>query len=131
MRRCRELAEQARSQSDAPVGAVIVRAGEILAEGVEQVRAGRDLTAHAEMIALHHACERLGTTDLSDCALCTNVEPCWMCSYLIREAGIPTVVIGVPVADIGGLTSRFPLLSDDRIEGWGPPPIILWVDLAD
>lgn len=130
MRRCLQLAAQARERGDAPVGAVIVRAGEILAEGVEQVRAGRDVTAHAELIALRRACERLGTTDLSGCILCTNVEPCWMCSYLIREAGIPAVVIGVPVADIGGLTSRFPLLSDDRVEGWGPPPIIAWVDLT-
>ena len=129
MRRCLELAEQARAQGDAAVGAVIVRGGEIIAEGVEGVRAGRDVTAHAELIAIRYACERLGTTHLSDCVLCTNVEPCWMCSYLIREARIPAVVIGVPVDDIGGLTSRYPLLSDDGIEGWGPPPAISWVDL--
>lgn len=130
MRRCLQLAEQARAQGDAAVGAVIVRAGEIIAEGVEGVRVGRDVTAHAELIAVRHACERLGTRDLSDCVLCTNVEPCWMCSYLIRETGIPTVVIGVPVVGIGGLTSGYPLLSDDGIEGWGPPPAISWVDLT-
>jgi tRNA(adenine34) deaminase len=131
MRRCLQLAEQARARGDAAVGAVIVRAGEIIAEGVEGVGAGRDVTAHAELIALRAACERLGTADLSDCVLCTNVEPCWMCSYLIREAGISAVMIGVPVADIGGLTSRYPLLSDDRVEGWGPPPAISWVDLTE
>ena len=126
MRRCLELAQQAREQGDAPVGAVIVREGCIVAEGVEAVRVLRDVTAHAELIALRRACQTLGTTDLAGCVLCTNVEPCWMCSFAIREAGIRAVILGAPVADIGGVTSRYPILSDVNIEGWGPAPSISW-----
>ena len=131
MRRCLELAEHARARSDTPVGAVVVREGQIIAEAAEQVRANQDIAGHAELLALRNACQVLNTTDLRDCVLCTTVEPCWMCAYAIRETGVGVVVIGIPVADIGGATSRYPLLCDPQITGWGPPPTLVWGVLAD
>ncbi len=124
MARCRELAEVARANGDAPVGAVIVRHGEIIAEGIEEVRLRKDVAAHAELIALRHACTLLDREDLSDCLLVTNVEPCWMCSFALRETRIGAVLWQSPVTDIGGITSRYPILSDDTIAGWGPPPLL-------
>ena len=129
MRRCLALAEDARGCGDDPVGAVIVRDGTTVAEASEQVRARRDVTAHAELIVIQQACATLGTLDLTGCTLITNVEPCWMCSFAIREAGITEVVIGEAVAGIGGVTSGYPILTDDKIGGWEPPPRVVWLRL--
>jgi len=51
-----------------------------------------------------------------------------MCSYAIRETGISAVVIGRSIEDIGGVTSRYPILTDTAVDGWGPPPAIEWCD---
>lgn len=131
MRRCLELAHSARAAGESPVGAVIVYGGEIIAEAAEQVRSGLDISGHAELIALRRACQSLGTMDLRECVLCTNVEPCWMCAFAIRETGIRSVVIGLPVPNIGGATSRHPILCDSEIAGWGPPPSLVWGVLAE
>lgn len=62
-----------------PFGAVIVRDGEIIAEGNNQVLATNDPTNHAEVVAIRRATEKLGRFDLSDCELYTSCEPCPMC----------------------------------------------------
>jgi tRNA(adenine34) deaminase len=97
-----------------------------VAEAAEQVRQDRDIAGHAELIAIRLACGAIDSLDLSACTLYTNVEPCWMCSYAIREARIATVVIGAPIDDIGGATSRFPILTDPDIADWVDPPIVRW-----
>ena len=129
MRRCLQLAEMAGRAGDAPVGAVIVRDGVILAEAFEQVRSPLDVAGHAEILAIRQACRELGSINLEGCTLCTNVEPCWMCSFAIRETGISRVVIGRPVTDVGGATSRYPLLTDPEIDGWGAPPTVEWAPI--
>jgi len=131
MSRCRLLAEQARERGNAAVGALVVQNMDIIAEAFELVTSQNDIAAHAELIAIRLACRSLGTSTLSDCVLYTNVEPCWMCSYAIRESGLAKVVIGRSIEDIGGVTSRYPILSDPAIEGWGPPPIIEWFSLSE
>lgn len=129
MRRCLELAEEARERGDAPVGALITREGTVVAEASEQVKARQDVAAHAELIVIQEACEALGTMNLAGCTLVTNVEPCWMCSFAIREMGISQVVIGDAVAGIGGVTSPYPILTDDKVDGWGQPPRVVWLRL--
>ncbi len=62
-----------------PFGAVIVRNGEIIAEGNNQVTSKNDPTMHAEIVAIRRACEKLDTFDLSGCILYTSCEPCPMC----------------------------------------------------
>ena len=116
------LADQARSRGDSAVGCVIARDGVIIAEAFEQVNSTKDAAGHAEILAIRLACKALDSLDLTRCALFTNVEPCWMCSYAIRDTGISEVVIGTVVADIGGVTSRYPILSDPDIAGWRDPP---------
>ena len=103
--------------------------GAVVAEASELVKSEQDISAHAELVAIRMACKTLSLMNLTGCTLITNVEPCWMCSYAIREAGITSLLIGRPIEDIGGVTSRFPILADTRIDGWSPPPSFEWYDL--
>ena len=80
-----------RGGSGGPFGAVIVRRGEIIAEGFNQVLATNDPTAHAEVTAIRAACRKLGTFVLADCELYTSCEPCPMCLAAIYWARIPKV----------------------------------------
>ncbi len=107
MRRCIELARRALATADAPVGAVIVIGDRIVAEGVERVKARRDVTAHAEIEALRAACVALGSTDLTGATLYTSVDPCMMCAYAIRLARVGTVVSGTP-----------PMGAATPLDGW-------------
>src|SRR5690349_19916049 len=125
MRLCLKLAGIARERGEVPVGSVIVRDRAVIAEGIEGVRAQNDIAHHAEMEAIRRSCEILQTLDLSACALYTNAEPCFMCSYAIRACRIGTVVFGVPVNAVGGFSSHFPVLSTNAVPNWGPPPKIL------
>lgn len=80
MRRAIFLARKGmNANAGGPFGAVIVKNGEIVAEGCNRVTSTNDPTAHAEIIAIRKACEKLGTFQLDGCALYTSCEPCPMC----------------------------------------------------
>ena len=80
MRHAAALAlEKMRANIGGPFGAVIVRHGEIVAEGWNEVTSSNDPTAHAEVNAIRRACARLATFQLNDCDIFTNCEPCPMC----------------------------------------------------
>ncbi len=125
MRRCLELASQAKARGDVPVGSLVVRGDVILAEASEALPTTLNITGHAEILAVQTACDALGTTDLSGCTLYTTAEPCWMCTYAIRETRIARVVYGTPTRDVGGLSTTYKLLIADDVPGWGPPPEIV------
>jgi guanine deaminase len=74
-----------------PFGAVVVRKGRIVGKGWNQVTSANDPTAHAEMVAIRHACRRLKTFRLDDCELYTSCEPCPMCLSAIYWARLKTV----------------------------------------
>jgi tRNA(adenine34) deaminase len=124
MRRCIELARIAGQRGDAPVGALIARDDQVIAEASERVDSAFDVAGHAEVVAVRRACQTLGTLDLSGCILYTSAEPCFMCSYAIRQTGIGRVVFGAEVPAIGGITSRYPILVATDIPGWPLPPAI-------
>jgi guanine deaminase len=71
--------EGVQSGRGGPFGAVIVREGKIIAEGSNEVTSTNDPTAHAEVLAIRRACEKLGAFELKDCELYTSCEPCPMC----------------------------------------------------
>ena len=73
---------------EVPVGAVVTRGGETLAFGRNRMRDGCDPTAHAEMVAIRAAAERLGTSRLDDCELWVTLEPCAMCAGAIALSRI-------------------------------------------
>ena len=80
MARAIELSiENVQSGRGGPFGAVIVRGGQIGAEGANQVTSSNDPTAHAEILAIRQACAKLGVFELKDCELYTSCEPCPMC----------------------------------------------------
>ena len=80
MRRAIFLAEQGMNKkAGGPFGAVIVKDGEIIAEGFNQVTSTNDPTAHAEVVAIRRACERLKVFQLKGCVIYTSCEPCPMC----------------------------------------------------
>jgi tRNA(Arg) A34 adenosine deaminase TadA len=95
MRRAISLAtENVRSNAGGPFGAVIVKDGNIVGEGVNTVTATLDATAHAEVNAIRDACRKLNTFDLSDCELYTSCEPCPMCWAASYWAHIKTIYYG-------------------------------------
>ena len=75
-----------------PFGAVIVRGGEIIAEGYNQVTSANDPTAHGEVMAIREACAKLGTFSLKDCDIYTSCEPCPMCLSAIYWARLRRMV---------------------------------------
>lgn len=82
-----------------PFGAVIVRNGEVIAEGTNQVTSRNDPTAHAEILAIRQACEKLGTFELKDCDLYTSCEPCPMCLGAIYWARLAHIYFANTAAD--------------------------------
>ena len=87
MRRAIELSlEMMRSGRGGPFGAVIVKDGQVVAEGSNQVTSTNDPTAHAEVVAVRRACQALGTFDLTGCEIYTSCEPCPMCLSAIYWA---------------------------------------------
>jgi guanine deaminase len=93
------LASDSARTSGGPFGAVIVRGGEVIATGSNQVTASNDPTAHAEVVAIRAACQRFGTFRLDDCVLYASCEPCPMCLAAIYWARIPRVVFAATRAD--------------------------------
>jgi guanine deaminase len=95
-----ELAvENARSGRGGPFGAVIVKDGNIIAEGANQVTLTNDPTAHAEMLAIREACRKFGNFELKDSELYTSCEPCPMCLGAIYWSRLSRVFFGSLAAD--------------------------------
>jgi len=91
--------ENVRSGRGGPFGAVIARGGEIISEGTNQVTSTNDPTAHAEVLAIRQACQKLGLFELKDCELYTSCEPCPMCLGAIYWARLARVYFGSLAAD--------------------------------
>lgn len=80
IKRAIALSEQGMdNNAGGPFGAIVVKNGEIIAEGYNQVTSSNDPTAHAEVVAIRKACEALGSFQLDDCIIYTSCEPCPMC----------------------------------------------------
>jgi tRNA(Arg) A34 adenosine deaminase TadA len=97
MRRATELSAQAlRDKTGRPFGAVIVKEGVLIAEGVARQILEHDCTWHAEIHAIREAGRALGTHDLMGCSMYASSEPCAMCFFAISLANIEQVVFGAP-----------------------------------
>jgi tRNA(adenine34) deaminase len=124
MERALDLARRAAAEEEVPIGAVVVRAGELLGEGWNRTETLRDPTAHAEMLALKRACARADNWRLPGAALVTTLEPCVMCFGALLEARVETLVIGATDSQRGatllwksGQLSRYPVGSLRLVEG--------------
>jgi tRNA(adenine34) deaminase len=114
MARCIELARCAAGVGEYPFGTVIVLDGQIIAEAVNSTMRERDVTRHAEIAALGQAQQTVGRAGLRRATLYSNIEPCAMCAYCIREAWIGRVVYALASPIMGG-QSRWSILRDDLL----------------
>jgi tRNA(adenine34) deaminase len=119
MARCVELSRIAVTKGEYPFGTVIARDGKVLAEAINHTVRDGDVTRHAEVIALSQAQRAIGREQLRHHTLYTNIEPCAMCSYCIREAWIGRVVFALASPVMGGM-SKWNILRDDDMAGRMP-----------
>jgi tRNA(Arg) A34 adenosine deaminase TadA len=105
MRRAIALAQNGiDSNMGGPFGAIVVRDGKIIGEGCNRVTSTNDPTAHAEIVAIRSACQKLGSFQLDDCAIYTSCEPCPMCLgaiYWARPARVFFACTREDAADVG------------------------------
>lgn len=110
MHRALSLAHQADAQGEVPVGAVLVRHGEIVGEGFNQPISGVDPCAHAEIVALRSAADALGNYRLVDSVLYVTIEPCMMCAGALVHARIGRLVFGAREYKAGAILTH-PLIN--------------------
>jgi len=103
MRRALDLAAEAAAAGEVPVGAVVTRGEKVVAESRNAMRGSLDPTAHAEMVAIRAAAEKLGTSRLDDCALWVTLEPCAMCAAAISLARMKALRFGAEDSKGGGV----------------------------
>ncbi len=111
MIRALELARQAEAAGEVPVGAVIVLDGDLIAEGWNQPISSSDPTAHAEIVALRKAGERLGNYRLLDTELYVTLEPCPMCVGAMLHARVKRVIYAATDPKTGALGGAYDLLN--------------------
>jgi tRNA(adenine34) deaminase len=114
MREALGLAAEAAAAGEVPVGAVVVREGEIIGRGYNRPISSRDPTAHAEIVALREAAARLGNYRLPGCELYVTLEPCAMCVGAMVHARIARVAFGATDPKTGACGSIVDLPSIAR-----------------
>ena len=112
MARALELAREAQNLGEVPVGAVVVRAGRILAQAFNLRETLHDPTAHAERLALTWAGQAIGSWRLDECVLYVTLEPCAMCAGAIVHSRIARLVYGATDPKAGACESLYRLVSD-------------------
>ena len=115
MDRALSEARSAADAGDVPVGAVIVRGGEVLAAARNRREADQDPTAHAELLALRSAAAALGSWRLEGCTLYVTLEPCTMCAGALVLARLPALVYGASDPKAGAVGSLYDVPRDERL----------------
>lgn len=110
-----ELARQAAAAGEVPVGALVVRDGEIVGRGANQPIGRHDPTAHAEIVAMRDAAAAVGNYRLPGSTLYVTLEPCAMCIGAIFHARIARVVYGAPDPKTGAAGSVLNLFGENRL----------------
>lgn len=108
-------ARQAADRNEVPVGAVVVRAGEVVGAGFNRREERQSPLAHAEMIALEEAARSVGSWRLEDCDLYVTLEPCLMCAGAIVQARLRRLVFGCLDPKAGAVESLYRVCEDQRL----------------
>ncbi|CAM3097977.1 tRNA adenosine(34) deaminase TadA [Lactococcus laudensis] len=108
-------AQKAADHEEVPIGAVIVKDGEIIARSYNARELHQKATHHAEICAIDMANDFVGNWRLLDCALFVTIEPCVMCSGAISLARLPQVYFGATNPKFGGAVSLYQILEDKRL----------------
>jgi tRNA(adenine34) deaminase len=115
MRLALELAAAAGEKGDVPVGAVVVRGGEVIGRGANAREATGDPTAHAEILALREACSVAGSWRLDGALMYVTLEPCPMCAGALVMARLAGVVFGAADPKAGACGTLYNLCADPRL----------------
>jgi len=110
-----QLAREAAAIGEVPVGALVVRDGEIIGRGGNAPISRHDPSAHAEIQALRDAAQRLGNYRLTGCTLYVTLEPCAMCAGAIQHARIARLFFGAPDPKTGACGSVINLMGEARL----------------
>jgi tRNA(adenine34) deaminase len=109
------LAKKAELKNEVPVGALIVRNGEIIGQGMNTSISDHDPTSHAEINAIRKAAKAIKNYRLKDCAIYVTLEPCAMCVGAIQHARIEKIIYGAPDPKTGACGSMIDLISVKEI----------------
>jgi tRNA(adenine34) deaminase len=109
-----KLADKAASEDEVPVGAVVVCDGKIIGSGYNRREQDHNPLAHAEILAIHEAAQKLKSWRLSDCQLFVTLEPCPMCLAACQQARITEVVYGAQDPKGGALSLGYALHQDPK-----------------
>jgi len=115
MRLALREASRAAEHDDVPIGAVVVRDGEVVAAAGNERELRGDPTAHAELLALREAARALGGWRIPDSVLYVTLEPCAMCAGAVVLARVPRVVYGAPDPKAGAAGSVLDVLGEPRL----------------
>jgi tRNA(adenine34) deaminase len=115
MRLALREATRALDHDDVPIGALVVRDGEVIGTGHNEREVRADPTAHAEMIALREAARAIGSWRVLDAVLYVTLEPCAMCAGAIVLARVPRVVFAATDPKAGAAGSVFDILAEPRL----------------
>ena len=115
MRMALHAAAEAQRVGEVPVGAVLVKEGEVIAMGHNRPITGHDPTAHAEIAALRAAAQKLGNYRLPGCTLYVTLEPCAMCAGAMMHARLARVVYGASDPKTGACGSVVNLFAESRL----------------
>ena len=128
MARCIELSAMAVKEGEYPFGSLIALDGRIIAEATNRTVRENDVSRHAEVLALSQAQQVVARSELARATLYSNVEPCAMCSYCIREAWVGRVVYALTSPIMGGAT-KWNILRDkdisSRVPIFAPAPEVV------
>jgi tRNA(adenine34) deaminase len=113
-------ARAAAQQGDVPVGAVVLHNGQIIARRHNEREFAKDPTAHAEVLALRDASQKLESWRLDECTLVVTLEPCVMCAGAAQSSRIGRLVYGAANFEAGATASLYNVMSDPRL-GHNPP----------
>ena len=115
MREAYKLAQTAAQNGDVPVGAVVIRDGQIIGRGQNMRQRTGDPSAHAEIIAMREAAETVGSWNLSGCSLYVTLEPCPMCAGAVIVSRMDNVYFGAYDRELGCCGTLYNLPEDERM----------------
>ncbi len=110
-----EEAQKAAEKDEVPVGAIVVFSGQIIGRAHNEPIGGHDPSAHAEILALRRAAEKLGNYRLTGAELYVTLEPCIMCAGAIIQARLARVIFGALDPKCGAVVSLYNILNDNRL----------------
>jgi len=115
MREAMTLAQQAAARGEVPVGAIVVKDGEIIGRGSNAPIGMHDPSAHAEILAMRDAAKNIDNYRLVDCSLYVTLEPCAMCAGAIQHARIGKLIFGAKDPKTGACGSVVNLMAEDKL----------------